>query len=238
MDDVRPGTKPRQPSKKSHTNAADEPKLLDSLTVADGSCNASTVPLVNYSFKVNVTKLFFDGERADARGADLIWALYNLLSFVGARTRAVRLRLDEGVEEIRRCHDTYLSDHKQWLKDGKITEWVVDDGLNFHSRPRRLWRGARRRALSLCGALAGLSSLSGRPQSASAQVCAPGAASVLATVQRLASGPVRELGTAHEAAVPVRVRHVRVGVWRGRHAPWHVSPSAFAASSFRYAVYH
>ena len=81
MADVRPGTKPRQPSKKSHTNAADEPKLLDSLTVADGSCNASTVPLVNYSFKVNVTKLFFDGERADARGADLIWALYNLLSF-------------------------------------------------------------------------------------------------------------------------------------------------------------
>ena len=79
--DVRPGTKPRQPSKKSHTNAADEPKLLDSLTVADSSCNASTVPLVNYSFKVNVTKLFFDGERADARGADLIWALYNLLSF-------------------------------------------------------------------------------------------------------------------------------------------------------------
>ena len=81
MADVRPGTKPRQPSKKSHTSAADEPKLLDSLTVADGSCNASTVPLVNYSFKVNVTKLFFDGERADARGADLIWALYNLLSF-------------------------------------------------------------------------------------------------------------------------------------------------------------
>ena len=80
---------------------------------------------------------------------------------------------------------------------------------------RRLWRGARRRALGLCGALAGLSSLSGRPQSASAQVCAPGAASVLATVQRLASGPVRELGTAHVAAVPVRVRHVRVGAWRG-----------------------
>ena len=115
-------------------DAADESKLLDSLTAAVGSCNASTVPLVNYSFKVSVTKLFFDGERADARGADLIWALYNLLSFVGARTRAVRLRLDEGVEEIRRCHDTYLSDHKQWLKDGKITEWVVDDGLNFHSR--------------------------------------------------------------------------------------------------------
>ena len=51
----------------------------------------------------------------------------------------------------------------------------------------------------------------------------------LQTVQLLASGPVRELGTAHVAAVPVRVRHVRVGVWRGRHAPWHVAPSAFAA---------
>ena len=63
------------------TFTADELKPLDSLTVTDGSCNASTVPLVNYSFKVNVTKLFFDGERADARGADLIWALYNLLSF-------------------------------------------------------------------------------------------------------------------------------------------------------------
>ena len=31
------------------------------------------------------------------------------------------------------------------------------------------------------------------------------------TVQLLASDPVRELGTAHVAAVPVRVRHVRVG---------------------------
>ena len=68
---------------------------------------------------------------------------------------AVYFMKTKEAEEIRRCHDTYLSDHKQWLKDGKITEWVVDDGLNFHSRPRRLWRGARRRALSLCGALAG-----------------------------------------------------------------------------------
>ena len=99
---------------------------------------------------------------------------------------------------------------------------------------RRLWRSARRRALGLCGALAGLSSLSGRPQSASAQVCAPGAASVLANCAAAGFRPrVRELGTAHVAAVPVRVRHVRVGVWRGRHAPWHVSPSAFAAGVSR-----
>ena len=99
---------------------------------------------------------------------------------------------------------------------------------------RRLWRGSRRRALGLCGALAGLSSLSGRPQSASAQVCAPGAASVLANCAAAGFRPrVRELGTAHVAAVPVRVRHVRVGVRRGRHAPWHVSPSAFAAGVSR-----
>ena len=38
-----------------------------------------------------------------------------------------------------------------------------------------------------------------------------------------ASGSVWELGTAYVAAVPVRVRHVRVGAWRGRHAPWHVA---------------
>ena len=77
MADVRPDTKPRQVA----TFTADEPKSLDSLAVADGLCNVSTVLLVNYSFKVNITKLFFDGERADARGADLIWALFNLLSF-------------------------------------------------------------------------------------------------------------------------------------------------------------
>ena len=36
---------------------------------------------------------------------------------------------------------------------------------------------------------------------------------LLATVQRLASGPVRELGTAHVAAVPVRVRHEVMSAW-------------------------
>ena len=59
MADVRPDTKPRQ----SATFTADEPRPLDSLAVADGSCNASTVLLVNYSFKVNITKLFFDGTK-------------------------------------------------------------------------------------------------------------------------------------------------------------------------------
>ena len=47
---------------------------------------------------------------------------------------AVYFMKNKSSEEIRRCHDTYLSDHKQWLKDGKIHEWVVDDGQNFHAR--------------------------------------------------------------------------------------------------------
>ena len=59
----------------------------------------------------------------------------------------------------------------------------------------------------------------------------------LQTVQLLASGPVRELGTAHVAAVPVRVRHVRVGVWRGRHAPWHVAPSAFSLQVSKFTCF-
>ena len=37
-------------------------------------------------------------------------------------------------EEIKRCHDTFISDHRQYLKDGKISTWMTDDGLNFHSR--------------------------------------------------------------------------------------------------------
>ena len=52
------------------------------------------------------------------------------------------------------------------------------------------------------------------------------------TAQRLASGPVRELDTAHVAAVPVRVRRVRAGAWRGRHAPWYASPSTSLQVSF------
>ena len=56
MADVRPGTKPRQPSKKSHTNAADEPKLLDSLTVADGSCNSPCVNFVESVHRCGVCK--------------------------------------------------------------------------------------------------------------------------------------------------------------------------------------
>lgn len=37
-------------------------------------------------------------------------------------------------EEIKRCHDTFISDHRQYLKDGKISTWMTDDGLNFHSQ--------------------------------------------------------------------------------------------------------
>ena len=40
----------------------------------------------------------------------------------------------KNAEEIKRCHDTFISDHRQYLKDGKISTWVTDDGLNFHSQ--------------------------------------------------------------------------------------------------------
>ena len=36
-------------------------------------------------------------------------------------------------EEIKRCHMTWLSDHKEYLKDGKMGTWMTDDGVNFHT---------------------------------------------------------------------------------------------------------
>ena len=36
-------------------------------------------------------------------------------------------------EEIKRCHLTWLSDHKEYLKDGKMGTWMTDDGANFHA---------------------------------------------------------------------------------------------------------
>ena len=84
---------------------------------------------------------------------------------------AVYFMKTKEAEEIRRCHDTYLSDHKQWLKDGKITEWVVDDGLNFHSRRASAlaWRSpACAEPLRRPG---GVSLLSAGPQSTSPSGC-------------------------------------------------------------------
>jgi len=40
---------------------------------------------------------------------------------------------DKTSEEIKRCHQTWMADHKCYLKDGKMGCWMTDDGTNFHT---------------------------------------------------------------------------------------------------------
>ena len=46
---------------------------------------------------------------------------------------AVYFMKSKHAEEIRRCFETFISDHREYLKDGKVDEWVCDDGQPFHS---------------------------------------------------------------------------------------------------------
>ena len=46
---------------------------------------------------------------------------------------AVYFMKTKSAEEIKRCHDTFLSDYQKYIKGGKIEQWVTDDGQSFHS---------------------------------------------------------------------------------------------------------
>ena len=46
---------------------------------------------------------------------------------------AVYFMKTKSAEEIKRCHDTFLSDYQKYLKGGKIEQWITDDGQSFHS---------------------------------------------------------------------------------------------------------